>query len=203
MSTSSVGKSSTRRVAPHRVVESAPQRLVASVLQRARAGKLGEMAKIGDFSSGAWGNRERALANVSDFRRGYEAADMRNGDKYIGIRNLTGVALSKGQIVLAAYNEYNQGADVYEILGFNLGGKNEDEVVFSSVKELLSHAGYKSLAALDAAGGDARMVVKDLDSGESGGWFYIYKGRWARGSGAEKLSFILAKKVEEPAAQAA
>lgn len=111
--------------------------------------------------------------------------------------------LEKGQIVLASYSSTNQGAQVYEILGFTDDDKKYGDggVKFDSVKDLLKAKGVATLKELEALqnkneyGLRSYIVVRDLDDKEEGPWFYLYKGSWSRGSGAEKLSFVLLKEV--------
>jgi len=33
------------------------------------------------------------------------------------------------------------------------------------------------------------MVARDLEDGKEGPWYYLFNGRWSRGSGAEALTF--------------
>lgn len=120
-------------------------------------------------------------------------------------------ALRKGMIVSAAYNSFNTGVDIVEILGVG----DHDKVIWDSVKEALLANNVRTLLAFDDLNIDAHYLwVKEIASGgtgmrvgrgrddpfanleltpeaerKSGPWYYPYEGRWARGSGAEKLSF--------------
>lgn len=128
-----------------------------------------------------------------------------------------GNALEKGMQVLATYNQYNQGAEAIEILGITddndaIKGSRE-KVVWTSVRAMLKAKGFTSLKALydshlkvaqdfyqaQRAGkipkyekldqGNPVLYTRDMTNDDEGAWYYLFEGRWARGSGAEKLSF--------------
>ena len=158
---------------------------------------------ISELSSGCL-KSPVALENVQCVRNGatVQTGDQFNPKYFTAERNIQGRTIAKGMLVLASYNDANQGADLCEVLGFT----GDDEkygnggVKFDSVKDLFTHYGVKSLWALEELqdekeyGYASYMVVRDLDTGESGSWFYLYEGRWCRGSGAEPLSFTLMQK---------
>lgn len=123
--------------------------------------------------------------------------------------NITGKSLRKGMKVLAYYNDINVGVDVIEILGVT----NNDQLYgasgakFDTVKEMLIAHGVNTLKQVeeldhlkdsqyDGWGYHTYLYTRDLTHEEGspypdeGAWYYIFEGRWARGSGAEKLSFI-------------
>lgn len=111
---------------------------------------------------------------------------------------IRGNLLKRGMKVAASYNSTNQGTDYVEILGFtnNKAKYGESGVQFNSVKDIFrSLRGVSSLKGLEEYddkneyGYSHYMVVRDLEDGQSGPWYYLYKGRWSRGSGAEALSF--------------
>jgi len=174
------------RSKPESVVESHKTRSGALVEENK---DLQEMSAANKFSSGAM-KASAAKMMVKSFMAGEDTFDMPNGDKFTAVKSLTVKTLEAGQIVMGSYDASNQGAHLYAVLGFNDGNDN-DAVQHKSVKELLAKAGVKSLRDIDGA----HMVVKDLSSGEEGGWFYQYKGRFVRGSGAEPLTFTLVEKV--------
>lgn len=159
------------------------------------------MANISKFSSG-WLKTSEAKALVKAFRNGEVTAEV--GDKsFKASKKLSGSALVKGQVVFASFNSTNQGADIYEILGFT---GDEDKygdggVKFNSVKELFAHYKVNSLKELEEKqseneyGYSSYMVVKDINDDNEGPFFYLYKGAWVRGSGAEKLSFVEVEKA--------
>lgn len=128
-------------------------------------------------------------------------------------KSVSGKALEAGMKVLAYYKSTNEGCDVVEILGVTNNNTQHGEggPVFSSVKSMLLHHNCKTLAEVDQIdsvsderhGGwgfhtylytrDISYEVNDkssIDKNRQGAWYYIFEGRWARGSGAEKLSFV-------------
>lgn len=161
---------------------------------------LNEMADISKFNSG-WLKSNDAKSLVKAFREGDVTAEV--GDKsYKAVKKLAGSALKKGQVVFASYSKVNQGAHIYEILGFTGNDEKYGDggVEFDSVKELLAHYKVSNLKELEEKqsekgyGYGSYMVIKDLEDGNEGAYFYLHNGAWVRGSGAEKLSFV---EVEE------
>lgn len=119
-------------------------------------------------------------------------------------KNLRGKDLQKGMKVVAYYNDTNEGVDVVEILGVtnNNALHGAGGVAFSSVKEMLKFHGVKTLEQVDTLdresdskhdgwGYHTYLYTRDLTlEQDSGAWYYIFEGRWCRGSGAEALSFV-------------
>ena len=172
-----------------------------------------DVVEVGKLNSGYARNREsRDL--VQSFLNGDIYVKTSTGI-YAAVESLRGNKLKKGMLVAARYNKYNQGLELYEILGLSdpmsegKGDAAEEKVKFDSVKDALASVDAKSIhemarnqekMAKDAGvkntyGFHSNLVVKDLDDGDSGAWFYPSEGRWCRGSGAEPLSFILVKKI--------
>ncbi len=116
---------------------------------------------------------------------------------------LRGNRLHRGQKVAASYNQFNSGTDFVEILGVTSNRKQYGDggVRYNSVKEALQVAGVRSLKELEEVdnkneyGFGHYLCTKDLPDPASnaeptsGCFYYLFEGRWARGSGAEKLSF--------------
>lgn len=156
---------------------------------------------IDDLSSGAAKSRN-ALDIVADAIAG-EPIETKNGTYKVTGR-VNGLGLSKGMVVLATYNSHNQGSRLYEILGVTGHEEKYGEggVKFNSVKECLQHYNVNSLKELEDLQdkneypNHSYLVVRDLNDNDSGPWFYLYKGRWSRGSGAEALSFYTVEKVK-------
>lgn len=152
--------------------------------------------------SGFMRSRE-SLSFVDAFYRGEAVVELQPNRYFTFDRRIKGNTLAKGMFVAASYNQYNQGIEFCEILGFTDIDKKYGEggVKFNSVKEVFNHFKVSSLKALENVGEDlgyghsVYLVVKDLETEESGPWFYLYEGRWSRGSGAEALSFVLLKEV--------
>lgn len=149
-----------------------------------------EMAQSARFSSGAFGDKHKARALIQAFKDGKETYDIPGGNKYKFTKEVSSPDLTRGMIVLASYDATNQGAQVYEIKNII---DNDHQEGHKSVKEMLKAHGVTKLSALEDK--EPRLVVKDLEDGEEGDWFYEYKGAWVRGSGAERLSFIQVEKV--------
>ena len=163
-------------------------------------------AELKDMSSGMWKSGV-TIENVREFFNGIIGVKLKNRKgrvrKFVVERRIKTTSLKKGMIVAASYNRYNQGMDIYEFLGVTDDMSKYGEhpkKVFSSVRECLKFYNVKTLKQLEDLqstteyGKASYLLVKDLESGKSGPWFYLFKGRWSRGSGAEPLSF--AKLIE-------
>lgn len=162
---------------------------------------LNEMAHISKFNSG-WLKSNEARSLVKAFREGAVTAEVGN-KSYKATKKISGSALKKGQVVFASYSKVNQGANIYEILGFTGAEEKYGDggVKFDSVKELLAHYKVSNLKELEEKqsenghGYGSYIVIKDLKDGDEGAYFYLYNGSWVRGSGAEKLTFIEIEEV--------
>ncbi len=136
-------------------------------------------------------------------------------DSYIVGETIRNKDLAKGMRVQAWYRQHNEGVEYYEILGVTDDDVKYGEggVKFDSVRAALEAKGFTTLAGYEKAykarmrdqdgkfieseyGKELYLVVKDLESGEEGAWFYLYHGKWARGSGAETLHWNEIEKVE-------
>jgi hypothetical protein len=117
-----------------------------------------------------------------------EAAWSPSGAPHVYNPPVPGAALAKGMKVEATYRGLNRGTDQVEILGVAVGNNGDDGVKFNSVKEAMKDAGVTSLRALEALD-SYHLVVRELPYGDSGPWYYLFQGRWCRGSGAERLTF--------------
>ena len=164
---------------------------------------LKEMAAARRFSSG-WIKSKDAKELVKAFKAGKATFDLTDGRKFKAVKRVLNNKLEAGMTVLASYNRYNQGADIYEILGWSDTDKKygEGAIKFKSIAEVFAAKKVKTLKALEDLdeglpyGHSVYMVVKDLEDNDSGPWFYLYEGSWARGSGAEKLSFTLVEEIK-------
>lgn len=144
--------------------------------------------------------------------------DIKNGKLitlYDGVykfaRSLTANNLEKGMKLGASYSATNSGIDYVELLG--VYALHEDiqhdeehlkhEHLHHSVKEALERLDAPSLARVRVGHKSyaIRLLVKDLEPAPAGraqdfgDWYYLYNGRFCRGSGAEPLSFFEIKKV--------
>ena len=126
-----------------------------------------------------------------------------------------GNTLKRGMKLSASYSKVNEGTDYIEVLGFTGNDEKYGEggVKYNSVQEIFRVTrGVSNLKQLEQHdnkneyGYHHYMVARDIDptstvKGETGAWYYIFEGRWSRGSGAEPLSFRelnFAPKKEEP-----
>ncbi len=166
------------------------------------ASELDEMPSVSDLNSGMY-RSGNAASGVAQVRAGNDTVNLSDGRKFRSVGPVKSPALVAGTIMMASYNSYNQGADVLEVLGYSTT-KDEDTANFASLKDAAKAFGVKTLNALEDAvnaangggyGGGIHMVVKDLEDGKSGGWFYVSQGRFCRGSGAERLSFTKLEQV--------
>lgn len=152
---------------------------------------LQEMAAANSFMGGAFA-RKAAKQMIAAFKDGEETYDTTKGEKFKFSKKVNGGALEAGMVVFAVHDKYNTGARVYEVKGFTAGEDSED-VKYKSVKEAYKALGVSSLKGLEDK--DVRMVVKDIEDGDEGAFFYIFEGRWSYGSGAEPLTFVQVEKA--------
>lgn len=160
--------------------------------------QVNEMAASKYFTSGGAKSRQ-AKELVATFRKGQETYEIPNGPTFTAKKTVKADDLAKGMLVLASYSSTNQGAQVYEILGFTDDDKKYGEggVKFNSARELYKAKKVTNLKDLEALqnkneyGMHSYMVVRDIEDKEEGAWFYPFKGKWSRGSGAEALTFTL------------
>ena len=162
-----------------------------------------EMAAARDFTGGGFRVPKKGASLVAAFRKGEVTYDISETEKYVMKKKVSANALEKGMLVMASYNQYNQGAQLYEIIDIIDKSAKDDsykkENAYPSVKAMLKAHNAKSLAELEAKetedGLRFSLFVKDIEDNDSGPWFYLYKGAWVRGSGAEKLTFTLVEKI--------
>lgn len=108
-----------------------------------------------------------------------------------------GSNLSKGMLLSASYNRFNEGTNYVEILGVIC--KPVDDYAdptkpdFDSVREAFKAAKVSSLPDLEKKARDDnkmyRLLIRDLCDNDTGDYYYLYDGKWCRGSGAEPLQF--------------
>lgn len=169
--------------------------LLSNVDEKVHPEPVNEMAAAGSYSGGAF-NRKEAKSMIQAFKDGEETFELKNGDEYKAAGRTTGSQLKKGDIVFAVHDQYNTGAEMYQILGFGKGG----DVKYDSVKAAYTGTGVKTMKALEEfndknSKDEVRLIVKDLNDGDEGDFFYVHQGRWSYGSGAEPLSFIKVEKI--------
>ena len=90
-----------------------------------------------------------------------------------------------------SYNRFNDGMEIMVFNGFSSEGK-----IYSSMGEIFAKYGVRSLRALEDMKADVKMNCSD--NKHTGNWFYIFEGRWSRGSGAEALTFWSIEEVVLP-----
>jgi len=164
--------------------------------------KRGNVVKPMNFIHGGWRKIDRAVDRIAAVKAGRVDVIISTGKTYRAVKSIGGRSLKKGQIVFVLHKGGTVG--VNEILGFT--GHEEQygdgSVEYETVKEVMRARGVKSLKDLQELQGEPSyghsnyLVVKDLDSGKSGPWCYLHEARWAMGTGAVKLSFILMEEVE-------
>ena len=142
-----------------------------------------------------------------DAAKGGEIIRTKKGN-FKAIKSIKSTELKPGDIFMGSYDQYNQGANIYEFLGITDDStkygeqfKKNGKIAFKTVKECLKYYKVSSLKALEDLqnkneyGYHSYMCVKDLINGDEGAWFYLSRGKWSRGSGAESLSFTLLQKI--------
>ena len=167
-----------------------------------KARLIKETVTVRELSSGMFKSKN-TVNRLQQVLFDKEPIETKNGI-FIPDKPIKSSQLQAGDYIIGFYNSYNQGADVYQFNGFTGHEKKygEGPVKFKNAKELFAAYGVKSYKELEEFqdqyeyGHASYMNVKDIDSGDEGSWFYLYKGRWARGTGAETLSFYLLKKQE-------
>ena len=111
--------------------------------------------------------------------------------------------LVKGMKLGATWSGSQYGFDYVELVGVYALHKAKEhdeehlkhELLHRSVKEALARLDCPALNKVDDDVWALRLYVKDLESKDEGDWYYLWKGRFARGSGGEALSFFEIKKV--------
>lgn len=146
-------------------------------------------------------------------QRVYDALDRLKTARHVHVptgmaisdEEISGKDLRKGMKVAAVYKAMNEGIDFVEILGVTgIDQKYGDGgVKYSSVAEACTAEGVRGVAGLEkkmAAASKERgyghhfyLVLRDINNGDTGAWYYPFHGRWSRGSGAESLTFFLLK----------
>jgi len=167
-------------------------------------GHVVQKRKLKLFGAGGTVGAERALPFIPDILAGDRNVELDNGDVYKAVKRLRTPALKKGMVVLTYYDAGNAGSNLDRIDGFTGDEEKYGEggVKFDTAKELYKHYGVKNLGDLEKLhdkneyGYHSYLFITDLSRNESGPWYYPSEGRWARGSGAEKLSFILMEKIK-------
>jgi len=120
-------------------------------------------------------------------------------------KQIRGNRLKRGMKLAAFYSRHNEGVDYIEVLGFtgNHEKYGEGGVKYNSVQDIFrAHRGISTLKALEASDNEKEygyshyMCARDIDpksnatgQDREGCWYYLFGGRWSRGSGAEPLSF--------------
>ena len=165
-------------------------------------------ADLKDFSSG-FNKSKKSIEFVKKFLNGVETVDLvdyKGKTKTFEVKKrIKSTELKKGMLVSASYNDFNQGFDIYEFIGVTDDsspyGKNPKKI-FNSVVECLKYYNVRSLKELEELqeknedGYNSYLIVKDISTGKQGPWFYLYEGRWCKGSGAEPLTFAEVQEVK-------
>lgn len=149
-----------------------------------------------------WVKRGSTISRVDRVRVGMALVEAGDATYVATAAKVNGRGLAKGMIVFASYNGNNQGAGVYEVLGFTDDDQpyGEGGVKFDTIADVLKAKNVKSLKALEELqdanpvyGCSTCLVVRDVATNESGPWFTLFQGRWSIGSSADPLSFVEVK----------
>ncbi len=122
-------------------------------------------------------------------------------------------SFQSGMFVIAKYDNFNTGVEVFKFNHYVIvvdKYKNTERAlgIAKNWKEVVKLTNCKTLAEASSKGFDVRMHVTDLAyteemvkqyGSDSGDWYYEFEGRFCRGSGAEKLSFVQLITVQEHA----
>lgn len=173
-------------------------------------GEVTEFVDWNEFSSGCQLGKD--AIELAYWLRNLQIGVKIGDKKYAPVRQLTAALLEKGMLVAGTYKKDNQGVDFFEVLGVtDVDVKyGEGGPVFDSVKQAREKYDLKNMREMESFDGDlpyghrlrlwARDLtpaMKDVGYEEEGAWYYLYKGRWSRGSGAEQLSLVLLEEVPE------
>ena len=176
--------------------------------------QINEALELKQLQSG-WMKSPRSVDAAKAVANGEEGVRLNNGKTYRAVKkSIPGASLKKGMILLGRYNQYNQGVDIFKLLRVQEEVQGEDEVVktFNSVREALLHHNVKTLKqleeVLDEKKLDLNLFVEDMEDVEKpqykkGAWYYLFEGRFCRGSGAERVSFALMEEYQEEEAEVA
>lgn len=117
-------------------------------------------------------------------------------------RELRYAQLERGMKVACFYSSFNEGVDVCEVLGYsgNDAQYGDGGIKYNTIQDVFADNKVKSLRELEQLedkneyGYATYMWLRDLQPtpgyDDSGPWYYIFKGKWSRGSGAEAISFV-------------
>lgn len=139
-----------------------------------------------------------ALTEAAYQRQKFEPTDFRIG------KNVRSNNIRRGMMLAAPYNNGgNEFTDYIEVLGFTGNDQKYGEggVKYNSAKEMYKANNVTSLKALEAKDNENEygyshyMYLRDLTDDSQGSWFYIFEGRWVRGSGADRLSFYELERI--------
>ena len=141
------------------------------------------------------------------------------GNRYFRFLSpITYRSMQAGQLYGDSYHATNAGYDVFTFLGYSdMDGKHgEGGVKFQTIQEVFQKYKVRGLNELsekcdrlakrryptDSYGHDIYMWEEFVTSEDSslkekpGGYYYIFNGRWCRGSGAEALTFWNVEEVQ-------
>ena len=135
-------------------------------------------------------------------RQTFEPTDFRIG------KNVRSNMIRRGMMLAAPHKNFgNEFTDYVEVLGFTGNDQKYGEggVKYNSAKEMYKANNVTGLKALEAKDDENEygyahyMYLRDLKDNSQGAWFYIFEGRWVRGSGADRVTFFELERIpKEP-----
>ena len=172
--------------------------------------KLGLMEKdkkIIDFSDMAsnWFEEQNINSTVEAFARGEIAVKIK-GHTFLAKGRVAGKSIKKEKYYLAYYNRLDKYAEIFRCTGFSDAEVKYGEggPKFNNLAGIMERAGVKGLKELEEKENSKAHGFETYMGGEffnfdnsvdSGCHYYLYNGRWSRGSMAERLSFIEVRKI--------
>lgn len=122
------------------------------------------------------------------------------------INNISYKNMKPGNVYGGSYYQVNSGYEIFTFNGYtDVEGKTD--VIFTDIRQIFKKHGVSSLKGLEELEIQSKgkinfgmnCTIRNFDDTEmTGSYFYIFEGRWCRGSGAEKLSFWEVEEVTFP-----
>jgi len=144
--------------------------------------------------------REEFQDEWKDYAEGKQIKLLDGLYKYV--EPITAIQLKKGDKVGAGWvGEGSYGFDFTEILGVYaldavMEHKRLPHHIHHTVREALESIDARGLNSIDTREHSVRLLCKALEeASEVGDWYYVFNGRFCRGSGANPLTFFKIAKL--------